>query len=92
MIFFDFFDFLREKKGTCGVVGQTGLETEPLELVGGGLTHHTVAGKGGVDDLADDLGVLGVGQTDNVAVFVGVVLVIILGDQVLAGIVVGFSL
>ena len=72
-----------------GIVGQTGLDSVPGELVrvGGGEDVITVdLGKG---HLGDDVGV---GDTDNEAVLGAVVLVLVLGNEPLAGTVIGLTL
>lgn len=61
------------------------LDAVALEFVTVGSTEYFVAGNLGGDDLADNVLV---GETDDEAVFRGVVFVLGLGDQTLAGIVV----
>lgn len=81
------------KKQTSGVgggpVGKTVLNAVGLELVGVGGSENLVARNLGGDDLGDDVAV---GEADDQTVLGCVVLVLGLGDQTLAGIVVGLSL
>ena len=69
-------------------VGQTVLDAIALELVGVGRDEDFVAGELGRHDLADDVAV---GEAHDQAVFGRVVLVLGLGDQTLAGVVVGLA-
>jgi hypothetical protein len=71
-----------------GPVGKTVLNTVSLELVGVGGAEDLVTGDLGGDDLGDDVAV---GEANNQAVLGGVVLVLGLGDQALAGVVIGLS-
>ena len=59
------------------------------ELLGGRSAENEVALKTSVDNLHDDLLV---GEANNEAVLRGVVLVLGLGDEALAGVVVGLAL
>lgn len=81
------------KEQTSGVgsgpVGQTLVDTVALQLVGVGRGEDLVTGDLGVDDLGDDVAV---GEADDHAVLGSVVLVLGLGDQALAGVVVGLTL
>jgi len=79
-----------EKTGSVGggPVGKTVLDTVGLELVGVGSDEDLVTSDLGGDDLADDVAV---GEANDQAVLGGVVLVLGLGDQALAGVVVGLS-
>lgn len=61
------------------------LDAVTLEFVTVGCTEYLVAGYLGCDDLANNVLV---GETDNEAVFRGIVFVLGLGNQTLAGIVV----
>lgn len=72
-----------------GPVGKTVLDAIGAELVGVGGSEDLVTGDLGGDDLGDDVAV---GEADNESVLGGVVLVLGLGDQALASIVVGLSL
>jgi len=73
----------QETGGVAGsVVGETSLETESLELLGVGLSEHSIALDGGVDDLDDDAGV---GPADAQSVLLGLVLVLVLLDESLSG-------
>jgi len=71
-----------------GPVGKTVLNTVSLELVGVGSDEDLVTSDLGGDDLADDVAV---GEANDQAVLGGVVLVLGLGDETLAGVVVGLS-
>lgn len=71
-----------------GPVGETVGETVGLELVGVSAGEDLVAGDLRGDDLADDVAV---GEADDQAVLGCVVLVLGLGDQTLASIVIGLS-
>jgi hypothetical protein len=72
-----------------GVVGETSLETESLELLGVSLSEDFIALDGGEDDLNDDAGV---GSSDAQSVLLGVVLVLVLLDESSSGLVVSLSL
>ena len=72
-----------------GVVGETSLETESLELLGVSLSEDSIALDGGVDDLNDDAAVC---SSDAQSVLLGVVLVLVLLDQSSSGLVVSLSL
>lgn len=65
------------------------LKTILGELVGVSRGQNNVASQSGRDDLADDVLV---GEANNQSVLGGVVFGLILGDQPLAGIVVGLAL
>lgn len=69
-------------------VGKTVLNAVGLELVGVGGAEDLVTSDLGGDDLADDVAV---GEADDQAVLRGVVLVLGLGDQTLAGVVIGLA-
>lgn len=69
-------------------VGKTVLNAVGLELVGVGGAEDLVTGDLGGDDLGDDVAV---GEANDQAVLGGVVLVLGLGDQALAGVVVGLA-
>lgn len=69
-------------------VGKTVLDAVGLKLVGVGSGEDLVTGDLRGNDLGDDVAV---GEADNQAVLGRVVLVLGLGDQTLAGIVVGLS-
>lgn len=71
-----------------GPVGKTVGDVVGLELVGVGGDEDLVAGDLGGDDLGDDVAV---GEADNQAVLGSVVLVLGLGDETLAGVVVGLT-
>lgn len=71
-----------------GPVGKTVLDAVGLELVGVGRDEDLVTSDLGRDDLADDVAV---GEADDQAVLGGVVLVLGLGDEALASVVVGLS-
>lgn len=60
-----------------GVVGETGFETEALELLGVGRRDNAITLDADMDDLSDDLGV---GTTDAETILSGVVLVLLLVD------------
>jgi hypothetical protein len=79
-----------EKTGGVGSgpVGKTVLDTVGLELVGVGSDEDLVTSDLGRDDLADDVAV---GEANNQAVLGSVVLVLGLGDEALAGVVIGLS-
>jgi hypothetical protein len=81
----------KEKTGSVGSspVGQTLINAVLGELVGVGSGEDLVTGDLGVDDLGNDVTV---GEADNHAVLGRVVLVLGLGDQALASIVVGLTL
>lgn len=70
-------------------VGQTVLDAVGLELVGVGSGEDLVTRDLGRDDLGDDVLV---GEADDHAVLGSIVLVLGLGDEALAGVVVGLSL
>lgn len=72
-----------------GVVGETGLETESLELLGVSLSEDSIALDGGVDDLNDDAAV---GSSHAQSVLLGVVLVLVLLDESSSRLVVSLSL
>lgn len=72
-----------------GVVGETSLETESLELLGVSLSEDFIALDCGEDDLNDDAGV---GSSDAQSVLLGVVLVLVLLDESSSGLVVSLSL
>jgi len=72
-----------------GVVGEAGLESESLELLGVSLSEDSIALDGGVDDLHDDAAV---GSSDAQSVLLGVVLVLVLLDESSSGLVVSLSL
>ena len=72
-----------------GVVGETSLETESLELLGVSLSEDFIALDGGEDDLNDDAGV---GSSDAQSVLLGVVFVLVLLDESSSGLVVSLSL
>ena len=72
-----------------GVVGETSLETESLELLGVSLSKDSIALDSGVDDLNDDAAV---GSSDAQSVLLGVVLVLVLLDESSSGLVVSLSL
>ena len=72
-----------------GVVGETSLETESLELLGVSLSEDFIALDGGEDDLNDDAGV---GSSDAQSVLLGVVLVLVLLNESSSGLVVSLSL
>lgn len=72
-----------------GPVGQTVLDTVGLELVRVGRDEDLVARDLRGDDLADDVLV---GEADDEAVLGRIVLVLGLGDEALAGVVVGLAL
>jgi hypothetical protein len=71
-----------------GVVGETSLETELLELLGVSFAENSIALDGGVDDLDDNLGV---GAADAESVLLGLVLVLVLLDESPSCLVVGLS-
>lgn len=71
-----------------GPVGKTVLEAVSLQLVGVGSGEDLVTGDLGGDDLGDDVAV---GEADNKTVLWSIVLVLGLGDEALASIVVGLS-
>lgn len=81
------------KQETSGVggrpVGEAVLDAIALELVGVGAGKNLVAGDLSGDDLGDDVAV---GEADDQAVLGRVVLVLSLGDETLAGVVVGLAL
>ena len=81
----------QQQSGGVGgwVAGQSGVDSPSLELSGGGAGEDSVSLQGGVDDLGDDVSV---GDSSDQSVLGGVVLILILEDQSLSGIVVGFSL
>ena len=81
----------KEKSGavSCGVVGKTNLDAILGQLVAVGSSQHTVSLQPGVGNLAADILV---GNSDDHAVLGGVVLVLGLNDETLAGIVVGLTL
>lgn len=72
-----------------GKVGQTDLDTIVGQLVRVSRSKDEISLNLGIDDLADDVGV---GEADNEAILAGVVLVLVLDDQTLAGIIIGLSL
>ena len=72
-----------------GVVGETALDTEGLELLGVSSADSHVTLDGGVDDAGEDALV---GETDDHSVLLGVVLVLVVDHQSLAGVVVGLTL
>ena len=72
-----------------GVVGETGFETESLELLGVSLSEDFITLDGGVDDLNDDAAV---SSSDAQSVLLGVVLVLVLLDESSSGLVVSLSL
>jgi len=80
-----------QKTGGVGSspVGQTVVDTIGLELVGVGGAEDLVTRDLGSDDLHDDVAVC---EADDEAVLGRIVLVLGLGNQPLAGIIVGFSL
>ena len=80
-----------EQTGSVGSspVGQTLGDTVALQLVGVGSGQDLVTGDLGVDDLGDDVAV---GETDDQTVLGRIVLVLGLGDQALASVVVGLTL
>jgi hypothetical protein len=71
-----------------GPVGKTVGDVVGLELVGVGGDEDLVAGDLGGDDLGDDVAV---GEADHQAVLGRIVLVLGLGDETLAGVVVGLT-
>jgi len=71
-----------------GPVGDTVGDTVTLELVAVSSTEDLVASDLRGHDLGDDVAV---GETDNQAVLWRIVLVLGLGDETLAGVVVGLS-
>lgn len=71
------------------IVGESCSQSVSPEFLGVGLFQHNVSLNGGVDYLANDLSV---GQSHSEAVFGTVILVLFLGNQRLAGEVIGFSL
>ena len=73
----------------CCVVGQAGADAVPLEFRGVGRLHHVVTLDGGVDNLADHLGV---GNSDYKTVLSCVVLVLVLDDKSTSLLVVGETL
>ena len=81
----------KEQTGSVGSspVGQTLVNAVAGELVGVGSGEDLVTGDLGVDNLGNDVTV---GEANNHAVLGGVVLVLGLGDQALASIVVGLTL
>lgn len=81
----------QQKTGSVGggPVGQTLVDTVALQLVGVGGGEDLVAGDLRVDDLGDDVAV---GEANDHAVLGSIVLVLGLGDEALASIVVGLSL
>jgi len=81
----------KEQTGSVcgGPVGKTVGDAVSLQLVGVGSAEDLVTANLRVDDLADDVLV---GETDDETVLGRIVLVLGLGDQPLAGIVVGLSL
>lgn len=81
----------QEQTGGVGgrPVGEAVLDAITLELVGVSASKDLVAGDLSGDQLGDDVAV---GEADDQAVLGRVVLVLGLGDQTLAGIVVGLSL
>lgn len=81
----------KEQTGGVGSspVGKTLVDAVLGELVGVGRGKNLVTGDLGVDDLGDDVAV---GEANNHAVLGRVVLVLGLGDQALASIVVGLTL
>lgn len=72
-----------------GVVSQTNLDTIGGELMGVGRGKDHITLDLGVDELADNVGV---GDTNDETVLGGVVLVLVLDDQALAGVVVSLTL
>jgi len=80
-----------KKAGGIGssVVGETELDAIAGELVGVGSDKDVIAVDAGVDDLADDVAV---GETDNKTELGGVVLVLVLGDELATLTVVGLAL
>jgi hypothetical protein len=72
-----------------GVVGQTDGDTETGELMGIGARNHTITRELGVDQLVDNVLV---GDANDQAVFRRGILVLVLGDEPLAGIVISFAL
>jgi len=81
----------KEESGAVSsrVVGQANLDSVSGQLLSIGRAHDTVASDGGPNDLADDVLV---GEADNKSVSGGIVLVLVLGNQPLAGTVVGLAL
>lgn len=71
-----------------GVVGQSSVETEFLELLRCGLGNDLVSLESGEGDLGDDLGV---GDSGNESVFWSQILVDLLGDHFLSCQVVSLS-
>ena len=71
-----------------GPVGETVGDSVALELVAVGSNEDLVAGEFGGDDLGDDVLV---GEADHEAVLGRIVLVLGLGDEALAGVVVGLA-
>jgi hypothetical protein len=80
-----------EKTSAVGssIVGQTNLDTIVGELMGVGRGKDKVTLNLGIDHLANNVSV---GDTDNQTILGGVILVLVLDDQALAGIVVSLSL
>jgi len=78
-----------ESGGVCrGPVGEAMLDAVGFELVGVGSSEDLVAGDLGGDDLADDVAV---GEANNKTILGCVVLVLGLGDEALASVVVGLT-
>jgi len=76
-----------EASGVAGsIVGETCGKSVLLEFSGLSVAEDLVTLDGGVDDLADDLGV---GDSWDEPVFMGVVLVLVLHNESLSGIIVG---
>ena len=64
-------------------------DTVGLEFVGVGSAENLITGKFGSDDLHDDIAIR---ETDDETILGRIVLVLGLGDETLAGVVVGLSL
>lgn len=71
------------------VIGQTNLDTKLGKFVGVCGSKDDITLDLGINDLTDNVGV---GDTDNETVLGGVVLVLVLDDQTLAGVVISLSL
>lgn len=72
----------------CSPVGESMLDTVTLQLVGIGSAKDLITGDFGGDNLTDDVSVC---KADNETVLWGIVLVLCLGDETLAGVVVGLT-
>lgn len=80
-----------QQAGAIGgrIVSETNLDTITRQLMRVGGTHNAISLDAGIRDLTSDVAVA---DADNQTIFRGVILVLVLEDETLTGLVIGFTL